>query len=65
MKCEVTEVITITRLNDVIGDHIVKRKDEIRGIGILIDTRFTFGGHIEYITTKARHLTVYIWSISI
>ena len=36
--------------------HIIKRVDEVRDLGVLIDRYFYFGHHIEQITMKCRQL---------
>lgn len=66
-KCE---TMTITRssapitFNYRMNGHIIERKDEMRDLGILIDSRFTFGAHIERIVTRARQSMGYIKAIS-
>lgn len=38
------------------GNHVVKRVEEVRDLGILIDRWFHFGHHIEQMTMKCRQL---------
>lgn len=63
-------IITIARTEDYIeasyklGDHAIERKEEICDLGCLVDKKFTFGGHREQITTKARQMMGYIKKIS-
>lgn len=66
-KCE---IITLTRGNDpymaeyLMGSHVIERKNEIRDLGIMVDTRFTFIAHVERMITKARQTMGYIKMIS-
>lgn len=50
--------------NYSIGNQRVERKNEIRDLGVTLDQKFTFGTHIENITTSARRMTGYIKHVS-
>lgn len=66
-KCE---VITIARINDpyyvtyFMGDHVIERKQEVRDLGIPVDTKFTLIAHMERMITRARQSMGFIKSVS-
>ncbi len=66
-KCE---VITVARQNDRnvavyrMGNEIIERKEEVRDLGIPVNSHFTFGGHIERSVARARQSMGYIKMIS-
>lgn len=63
-------IITIRRIQSfieatyAIGDLEVKRVNEFRDLGIPINEKMTFGGHIERATSRARQSMGYIKRIS-
>lgn len=63
-------VITIRRIQSFIeatymmGDLAIKRVEEFRDLGIPINVKMIFGGHIERITSRARQSMGYIKRIS-
>lgn len=63
-------VITIRRIQSFIeatymmGDLAIKRVEEFRDLGIPINVKMTFGGHVERITSRARQSMGYIKRIS-
>lgn len=47
-----------------LGDFTIRRVNELRDLGILVDSKMTFAGHIEQVTTRARQSMGYIKRIS-
>lgn len=47
-----------------LGEFEIERCEEIRDLGILVDSKFTFAHHIEQLTSHARQIIGYIKRIS-
>lgn len=64
-------VLTINRSQEfsnaiyTMKDHIIERKEEIRDLGVIVDSRLQFYSHIEHIIVGARIMMGYIKKISL
>ncbi|XP_058456959.1 uncharacterized protein LOC131434310 [Malaya genurostris] len=54
-----TEVVMISnrkvvqQLKITVGEHIVNSKREVKHLGVMIDDRLSFNGHVDYVCEKA------------
>lgn len=66
-KCAIFSAFrTVTSINATykLEDHVIERKEVIRDLGIPFDHKFTFGYHIEQLTSHSRQMIGYIHRIS-